>query len=148
MRETLFQGGVVTGIAALLALASAWLHPLRPPFYEVVDPSRVRWEKSPEELATILTGAADVLWVDARSREKYEEGHREDAILLNPEEWGDLMFDHMDRLQDAMGKPVVVYCDGTRCDRSHEVATRLRELLGLQPVYVLKGEWRERGGEP
>ena len=50
-------------------------------------------------------------------------------------------------LMAAVGKPVVIYCDGKRCKRSQSVAQKLRELVGLDPVYVLKGDWREFAGE-
>jgi hypothetical protein len=53
------------------------------------------------------------------------------------------MFQHMDRLQDAMRQTVIVYCDGNDCRKSQEVAQQLRELIGLDPVFVLKGDWRE-----
>ena len=102
----------------------------------------LRWQIVPESAARLAKEGA-VLWVDARSREKYEAGHLEGAILLNLGEWGDLMFQHMDALQSAMDKSVVVNCDTGDCKKSLEVATRLRELLGLEPVYVLKGEWTD-----
>ena len=53
------------------------------------------------------------------------------------------MFSNQDVLQAVLDSPVIVYCDGSSCLRSAEVAERLRELLGLDPVYVLQGEWRD-----
>lgn len=130
-------------LLALIATAvSALVHPKRPAWYRVVSPEELRWQidlVKAEELAS----SESVLWVDARSRKKYEESHLPGAILLNLAEWGDLMFEHMDALQDAMSKPVIVYCDGTDCRKSATIASQLRELLGLEPVYVLKGNWRE-----
>ncbi len=90
-----------------------------------------------------LAESGDVLWIDARKREAYESGHLPGALLLNPEEWGELMFEHQTALQAAFERPVVVYCEGTGCERSGDIAQRLRELLGLDPVYVLEGDWRE-----
>lgn len=139
------QGVVLVGLAGLAAAASAFLHPKRPPWYRVASAEELRWRITPEEAAK-LAAEGPVLWVDARTREKFEEEHLPGAILLNRQEWGDLMFEHMDALQDAMGNPVVVYCDGTDCRKSLEVAAQLRELLGLEPVYVLFGDWRAAGG--
>jgi rhodanese-related sulfurtransferase len=137
--------GQVVGIGTLAVLAavlSAFLHPKRPAWYRVSSPEELRWQITPEKAAS-LAGEVDVLWVDARSREKFEAGHLPDAILLNASEWGDLMFQHMDRLQDAMGRPVVVYCDTAECGKSTYVAQQLRDLIGLDPVYILKGNWRD-----
>ena len=136
------QIAAILGISLLAAIISAAVHPLRPPFYQVESAETLRWQIDVEKAKQLVT-TGEVLWVDARSREKFEEAHIEGAILLNVDEWGDLMFQNMDGLQAALGKPVIVYCDGTRCEKSQDVSARLRELLGLEPVYVLKGDWRE-----
>jgi len=36
---------------------------------------------------------------------------------------------------------VMVYCNSRKCHASEEVAHRLREEVGLRPVYVLRGGW-------
>jgi len=136
------QVAVIVGVALGAAALTAWLHPQRPAWYRVTDPDLLRWQVSPSE-AMRIDARSDVLWIDARSRQKYEQAHRPGAILLNAAEWGDLMYQHMDTLQRAMGNPVIVYCDGGDCRKSGNVAQRLRELLGLEPVYVLEGDWRE-----
>lgn len=136
------QIAAILGISLIAAIISAAIHPQRPPFFQVESAETLRWQIDVEK-ARQLAAAGDVLWVDARKREKFEEAHIEGAILLNVDEWGDLMFQNMDALQASLGKPVVVYCDGTRCEKSKDVSARLRELLGLDPVYVLKGDWRE-----
>ena len=138
---------VIVVLSVLAAALSVAVHPKRPPWYRVASAEELRWRITPEEVAR-LVDEGPVLWVDSRSREKFEEGHRPGAILLNLEEWGDLMFEHMDTLQDAMTHPVVVYCDGTDCRKSLAVAGQLRELLGLEPVYVLHGDWRAIDQDP
>ncbi len=135
------QVGLIVLLALLAAALSAFLHPKRPAWYFVESPEVLRWQISVEE-AKALAATEEVLWVDARSREKFEEDRLPGSILLNADEWGDQMFENMDTLQTAMSRPVVVYCDGTRCEKSQDVASRLRELLGLDPVFVLKGDWR------
>ena len=142
MKRTWQQVGLIVAISLAAAGISAFLHPKRPPWYRVASVEELRWQIVPES-AVRLAKEGSVLWVDARSREKYEAGHLEGAILLNLGEWGDLMFQHMDALQSAMDQSIVVYCDTGDCKKSLEVATRLRELLGLEPVYVLKGEWTD-----
>ncbi len=132
---------LIFGCASLAGVASALFHPLRPPWFAAEDPATERWRISVEEARRLSVGG-EVVWIDARKRSLYEAGHLPGALLLNPEEWADLMFEHQFVLQDAFSRPVVVYCDGESCARSADIAQRLRELLGLDPVYVLEGDWR------
>ncbi|MBP84759.1 MAG: hypothetical protein CMO61_13025 [Verrucomicrobiales bacterium] len=142
MKGTLRQVSLIIAISLAAFALSVVFHPMRPPWYRVTSPEELRWQID-LPVAAALVQEGEVLWVDARSREKYEKAHLENAILLNAGEWADLMFQHLDILQDAMGKTVVVYCDSGECQKSNNVASRLRELVGLDPVYVLKGEWTE-----
>ncbi len=138
------QAALILACALFAGAVSAFFHPRRPPWYEVEDPALVRWQL---DLAGAKALAADgeTVWIDARPRAAYEAGHVPGALLLNADEWGELMFEHQFALQEAFEKPVVVYCDGESCTRSAEIAQRLRELIGLDPVYVLDGDWRELG---
>jgi len=145
MRQTFRQMGLIIAVSVVAAGLSAVVHPKRPAWYRVAGAEELRWQIE-LEAAVKLANEESVLWVDARSREKYEAGHLPNAILLNFGEWGDLMFQNMDVLQSAMERSVIVYCDTSECQKSGEVATRLRELLGLEPVYVLKGNWAELEG--
>lgn len=105
---------------------------------------QLKWrEASPPGEEVVLSMAESwgdkVLWVDARSRAKFERGHIAGAVLLNEDEW--------DRLAPAFfdawmpDKIVVVYCDGGSCDASHDVARRLRNDFKIENVHVLKGGW-------
>lgn len=135
------QIGLLLAFALVAGVVSAILHPRRPPWFEVADAAAMRWSISSEK-AKSLSIDAEVVWIDARSRANYEADHIPGAILLNPEEWGELLFESQESLQAAFDRPVIVYCDGEACTRSAEVGERLRELMGLSPVYVLKGDWR------
>tara|TARA_R110002096_G_scaffold119495_10_gene258980 strand:- start:2322 stop:2768 length:447 start_codon:yes stop_codon:yes gene_type:complete len=140
--DTWKQAGIILAISAVGACLCAFFHPLRPPWYRVSGSDEVRWKIGTEE-AKHLALQSKILWVDARSQEKFDKEHLPGAILLNVSEWGDLMYRNMDELQEAMSHPVIVYCDGDDCRKSAEVGQRLRELLGLDPVYVLDGDWRQ-----
>ena len=140
--STTSQVLLIVALALSAAALSAVFHPKRPAWFRVSSPEELRWQIDREQ-ALELAGKKDVLWIDARERDKFETGHLSGAILLNLAEWGDLMFEHMDTLQGAFDRPVIVYCDTNECGKSVEVAKRLRELIGLDPVYVLKGDWRE-----
>lgn len=143
MKATIQQTSVILGISLVAATLTALFHPKRPPWFSIEDPASERWNLSVIEAKQLMADGDELLWIDARGNEAYKEGHYPGAILLNTDNWGDLMFQNLDRLQSAMGEPVVVYCDGKGCDKSKEVAERLRELLGLDPVYILKGDWKE-----
>ena len=39
-------------------------------------------------------------------------------------------------------RPVVVYCEGRACEASRKVTQRLRESMGLEEVYYLRGGWK------
>ena len=88
----------------------------------------------------VQTWGDKVLWVDARPRAKFDSGHIDGAVLLNEDEWDQLVPAFLDAWEPE--KTVVVYCDGGSCDASHAVARRLREDLKLENVRVLKGGWK------
>ena len=138
LRSTFLQAAILIGISVAVAGAVALWHPRAPAWFlvEVPDP----WEILPDEVRAL---EGEVVWIDARPRKAFEKEHLPGALLLDEDDWGNLMFEHQDALQEALGKPVIVYCDGKRCTRSQSVAQKLRELVGLDPVYVLKGNWRE-----
>jgi rhodanese-related sulfurtransferase len=89
--------------------------------------------------ATARQWGEKVLFVDARVQARYDAGHIPGALLLNEELWEDLF----PKFADAWDpdKVVVVYCDGAACEASHRVAERLRQALGVETIFVLKGGW-------
>jgi rhodanese-related sulfurtransferase len=97
-------------------------------------------------LATVHHWGDRVLWVDARSREKYDRAHIPGAVLLNEDEWSTLLPAFIDAWDPDV--PVVVYCDGGSCDASHAIAERLREEIPqIQKLHVLKGGWSAWSGK-
>lgn len=120
--------------AAIPAALSAWLHPNKPALSprlqsgEVTLASALSWEKEP-------------LWIDARSREEFDENHIPGAVLLTEDEWEGLFHDLMER--DPFDRPMVVYCADRACGTSHRVADRLRLYFGEEAdVHVLHGGWQ------
>jgi rhodanese-related sulfurtransferase len=103
-----------------------------------------KWNGSPATgdeipLSAVRALGKQVLWVDARPREKFEAEHVPGAVLLNDDEWDRLVPAFLDAWEPE--KTVVVYCDSSSCDASHAVADRLRDELKLERVKVLKGGW-------
>ncbi len=123
-------------LAVLLALA------LAPAL--VSGALQLKWrEPSPsadEVVPSMVESWGDkVLWVDARTRAKFERGHIAGAVLLNEDEWDGLMPAFFDAWMPD--KIIVVYCDGGGCDASHDVARRLHDHFKLANFHVLKGGW-------
>jgi len=141
MKDTLREALIVCGIALVAATLSAFFHPKRPAWYKTESDDVIRWSINEAQAAEWIK-KGEVVWVDARPAKKFTEAHYPGAISLDVENWAELMFEQQEKLQDAIGKPVIVYCDGTRCEKSREVAAKLRELLGLDPVFLLKGNWQ------
>ena len=142
MKRTLREGLGIVLVSAGLALATFLFHPRSPSLVLVEETTR--WDIPVEKIEEVLgADAGRVFWVDSRPDDHFEKGHIEGALLLNKEGWAEQVMGNQDLLQEALGRPVIVYCDGRGCQRSKEIAERLRQLIGLEPVYVLKGDWRK-----
>lgn len=87
--------------------------------------------------STVRSWGDTVVFVDARTAEKFAAGQIPGAVLLNEEDWDELMPAFLDVWDPD--KKVVVYCDGGSCDLSRSAADRLRRELQISEVYVLKG---------
>jgi len=97
---------------------------------------------SVEEAYQAYTGNDNYLFVDVRTVSEYEDGHIEGAVLIPLSEIGD-------RLSELpMDRPIIVYCNGSSCNRSVAAATILVNN-GFTEVYDLGGtgiiEWIEKG---
>jgi rhodanese-related sulfurtransferase len=83
----------------------------------------------------------DVIWVDARPDNEYQQDHIPGAISLNEDRWNELLPQFLG--QWAPEKKVVVYCSTKSCNLAGDVARRLREEVQLKNVFVLEGGWEE-----
>ena len=80
------------------------------------------------------------LWVDARSRKKFEQVSVPGAVLLNQEEWDAQVSKFLDAWDPE--KTIIVFGDrGT--DAGEEIAHRLQEELKIDKVRVLHGGYEE-----
>jgi rhodanese-related sulfurtransferase len=132
-RIVLREAAALLAAAAVPAFMSAAFH------LDFAQRGDVRPGEVP--LSTVTEWNDEVLWVDARQRAQFETSHIPGAVLLNEDEWGNLLTPFLNQWQPE--KRVVVYCDSASCRASHEVAERLRTELGLTNVFVLKGGWDE-----
>ena len=119
--------------------------------FQVVGPPDRSVPCDPESLSehhvcfsTVESWPADeVLWVDARPREDWEEDGVEGSILINDQEdWLDFEFGFMSKMNDDFHPKIVVYCNQSGCGSSKYVAEMLREkfseVMGCE-VFVLEG---------
>ncbi len=138
IKDTLKQGGAIAVLVLVAAAGTLLFHPKMPAWYEV---------SAPIENEITLSGVrelnGEIVWIDARTEKDFEKKHVKGALLLNQENWADLLWKHRSVIEGIREIPVIVYCDGKRCKRSSEVAERLRTEMGLSPVYVFKGDWRD-----
>ena len=139
MLRTLLQATILVALSAGAAVLTHRFHPRAPALHLVEDTSVL------EDEVTISTASdwesqGGVLWIDARVRTEYEKEHIPGALLISEQELDALIFENLDALQ-ANTKPIVVYCDGQKCDASRKVAEKLRDI-GLADVKVLKGGWQ------
>jgi rhodanese-related sulfurtransferase len=114
--------------------------------------NRVSWQSrlSASEVVSVDQARRwgdNVMWVDARPGEEFENDHIPGAILLNEDSWNELLPQFLE--QWSPDKRVVVYCSAQSCNAAAEVARRLREEAQLKDnegkncVFVLKGGWEE-----
>ena len=119
--------------ALVLASANAWLNPHRPAWnVETLGEGEVG-------LAEALAAGESAMWIDARPEAQVRAGRIGNALPLNEDDWDRLLPRVFEQWRP--GRRVIVYCGSQQCQASHEVARRLREEMGMEEVYTLKGGW-------
>ena len=109
----------------------------------LLHPDLPSWDPMTLEEGEILLEEAlkieNKTWIDARDQAAFENDHILDAILLNENDW-DYLFGKFIKTWDGISV-LIVYCDSRTCAASNGVAERLKQALGTEEVYVLKGGW-------
>ncbi len=137
MTASILQALVILTLAVGAAVLTREFHPRAPALYLIEAPVQ-----KDEVNLTQVQGRwkGDVIWIDARSEAAFQKGHIPGALLLNEQGFMEQSFALMDVLQTTT-KPVIIYCDGEKCDASRTIRTRLLETFPLDNCYVLKGGW-------
>jgi rhodanese-related sulfurtransferase len=68
----------------------------------------------------------DVLFVDARSQNDYENGHIPGAVSLPVGQFEERIESFLNRY--PLAQPIVTYCSGRTCEDSHDLAQFLSDL--------------------
>jgi len=142
LRRTIWQALAILGLAGVAAALTAKLHPRVPAWYRVENVADEIFRLSVAELRERYQ-PDQLLWIDARSSEQYQAGHVDGARSLNEENWAEQLWRMHSELENLNGLAIVVYCDGKACQRSARVAGRLRSEMGLEPVWILRGDWQD-----
>jgi rhodanese-related sulfurtransferase len=90
-----------------------------------------------------LDGGREMLVIDARNPEEYEEVHIREAINIPEKKFSE----HLDRLPADKSDRVVFYCNGVKCGKSRKSAKKAMEL-GYDNVFVYAEGmpvWEEKG---
>jgi len=98
--------------------------------YKIVDAS--------ESYEMLLTGEA--LFLDARLKEDFEEGHIEGALSL-PIEQFDIVYPEIYH-HFSESKALIVYCEGGGCELSEELCLILHDME-YENVYLYEAGWPE-----
>jgi histidine triad (HIT) family protein len=86
-----------------------------------------------------LMGKPNVVLIDARLQEKYDQGHIGNAMNI----YGSEVEQHIPELiAIPQDKIVIIYCDGGHCELSHRVADVFLRF-GYPNVFVFLGGWAE-----
>ena len=88
-----------------------------------------------------------VVFIDAREREHYQQGHIPGAYEFDPYRSGKYFDEVLPVCQKA--EQIVVYCNGGDCDDSETAALLLRDMgISNQKLFVYAGgitEWTTNG---
>jgi rhodanese-related sulfurtransferase len=84
----------------------------------------------------------DYIFVDVRTEDEYKSRHIEGALHIPVTE----LEERLDEV--PKDKPIIVYCNGSKCDRSGQAASILKRYKYME-VYDMVGggifEWEEKG---
>ena len=146
LRKTIKEIIILVGISVTLAMVVNFLSPKGIALVGQWDTSKgvitasptgpEEWK--PEEITSVARAKeifdnGNVLFVDARSQENYEDGHIPGAISLPMGQFDELIGSFLD--QHATARSIVTYCSGRTCEDSHHLAQFLSES-GFDNVSV------------
>ncbi len=85
------------------------------------------------KIAKKIYDSGNALFVDARSRNNFDDGHIAGAVSLPVGQFDNLIDAFLD--QHPINQPIVTYCSGRTCEDSHNLARLLKDF-GFSDVKV------------
>ena len=137
MKQALIQACLIALLAGVVAAAAFQFHPKAPALYLTQEPLKAD-EIGLKEIHERWKG--DVIWLDARPRDQFDNAHIPEARLLNEQEFDNQLLEMLDTLQTAT-KPVIIYCGGQKCEASRHVREKLLTMVPVENCFILKGGW-------
>ena len=149
MKNSLFQISFFIIISVVVGIGSNWFRndsisllseelktATSTDILDVDIPNPVLMAISIEQAREFYDG--NVIFVDARDLEYYQEGHISGA--WNSDNFSELIF-KLDSLQ-RKDESIVTYCDGDECGSSEDLAYDLQDA-GFTKLFVFVGGWSE-----
>lgn len=137
-RKTIQEIFILLSISVGLAMIVNLLSPSGIPWVGQWDTSRGvisanptgAAEGKPQEIDSVarakeISDKGDVLFVDARSQDNYEDGHIPQAISLPVGQFDERIESLLNRY--SSDQPIVTYCSGRTCEDSHDLAQFLSD---------------------
>lgn len=96
-------------------------------------------------LAKQIFDSGNALFVDARTREDYDNGHIPEAVSLPIGQFDELIDPFLD--QYDIEQPIVTYCSGRTCEDSHNLAQLLIDFGYIDVKVFIDGYpgWEAEG---
>jgi len=88
--------------------------------------------------AAALFHADGAIFIDARPKSFYDEGHIRGALCLPWQEAEEKCFEVIEKISPE--KPIITYCDGATCDLCDKLAVFLCDM-GFENVSALANGW-------
>ncbi len=126
----ILQAFFLLSLSGVFSFAAFVFHPAAP---------KLKLENDELSLAQVQS-LGTITWIDARTEDEFLSSHLEESLLLNEDDWETHFATFIEQWNPDTS--IVVYCSSSACLRSQEVASRLREELGIEEVFVLKGGWQ------
>lgn len=146
LRNTLIEISIIITLSIVIALITNALSPAGIALVGQWDTHRGVISAKPDNINTqsrleirsvkeakqiFDTGAA--VFIDARSRQRFEAGHIPDAVSLPVGQFDELIETVLNRY--PLDQPIVTYCSGRTCEDSHRLSQFLLEF-GYSDVRI------------
>lgn len=97
------------------------------------------------KIARQIYNSGTALFVDARAREAYEDGHIPGAVSLPVGQFDEYIDSFLS--EHLPEQPIVTYCSGRTCEDSHKLARRLLEFGFVDARVFIDGfpGWEAEG---
>lgn len=146
----LVRAVIITIVAAAIGVGVNFLSPkgiplVYTPRAEVVVASGRKIPIIDEKKASEYLEAGETVFVDARPREEFDEGHVKDAVSL-PAEAKEERYVEVQPLL-LLDSKIIVYCSGPEC-RDAETVAKFLDQLGYEKLAVMGSgyfAWKKAG---